>query len=535
MNDTIKSILGLLDTGKPELQIAAAQVLGALAPREVAVSQALADRLNGAEDYLQRHVLHTLAAIGSPAAVKTLVSHLDTPGNGADYVAHLLAEIGKEVAPALTDIFDSSSPETQVRILGILAKIPGAQSIGVLEKALFVPELGRRAADGLLESVGRLEERSVNALRDRLVKVLAKREAELAPQSLAMILVVLGRIDGKGSRNALVGYAGPEYPPVVRHAALQALAGVQLTPTQATQMLDWVDDDDRVHVADPTIELLAAFDKWTSAAAARLRKLLSSRHDHLKLFALRAMRHVSSEEIVKTLMQHLLGDAPDLSAAAGEALAHNPKALDRLLRAFLLEKQVERSRLLARPLGVLCGSLGNTQLKLLAEKGIRLLLSHDAKGEVVLDVAIAAQRDRVAALLIDKAVRLRRARKLEEAFALFAFLAQREALGLDGRYQLAIVRLMIDARDGRGEQAHAGDATMGHLAMLVRDGFPVFDKLKRESIVTPEMLLRIGTHFTDGVGPERRFGSELLRWVAEKHGRRRAGEEARLVLRAEGL
>ena len=34
---------------------------------------------------------------------------------------------------------------------------------------------------------------------------------------------------------------------------------------------------------------------------------------------------------------------------------------------------------------------------------------------------------------------------------------------------------------------------------------------------------------------ERRFGVDLLQFVADKHGRQKAGEEARMVLRAEGF
>src|SRR5690606_7960173 len=41
MNDTIKSIVGILEEGKPELQVAAAQVLGELRPKETAAIAAL--------------------------------------------------------------------------------------------------------------------------------------------------------------------------------------------------------------------------------------------------------------------------------------------------------------------------------------------------------------------------------------------------------------------------------------------------------------------------------------------------------------
>ena len=172
----------------------------------------------------------------------------------------------------------------------------------------------------------------------------------------------------------------------------------------------------------------------------------------------------------------------------------------------------------------------------LLERGAKLLLAQDAMGEVVLTLLVEAQPKKGVAAIVDKAIRLRRQRKFAEAVGLLAFLAAARHIDAEGRYQLALSRLLFDAAQKRdADEAPAGDATMGYFALLVREGFPVLDRLKRESMVAPDELLRVGEHFTEAVGDERRFGAELLHHVADKHGRRRAGEEARSRLRAEGL
>ena len=75
---------------------------------------------------------------------------------------------------------------------------------------------------------------------------------------------------------------------------------------------------------------------------------------------------------------------------------------------------------------------------------------------------------------------------------------------------------------------------MGFFAVLIRGGFPLFDRLKRESAVKPEMMLRIATHFAGGVGPERRVGTEILQFLANRS-KGRASDEARLALRGVGI
>jgi hypothetical protein len=60
------------------------------------------------------------------------------------------------------------------------------------------------------------------------------------------------------------------------------------------------------------------------------------------------------------------------------------------------------------------------------------------------------------------------------------------------------------------------------------------ERLRRESSVTPESMLSIATHFAQGVGDERRFGTELLKHLATRN-KGRPGEEARFALRANGV
>jgi hypothetical protein len=54
------------------------------------------------------------------------------------------------------------------------------------------------------------------------------------------------------------------------------------------------------------------------------------------------------------------------------------------------------------------------------------------------------------------------------------------------------------------------------------------------SSVLRKSMLSIATHFAQGVGDERRFGTELLKHLATRN-KGRPGEEARFALRANGV
>ncbi len=537
MQDVIKAILRILEEGTPELQIAAAQVLGELHPSDAAVVKSLGERLGHAEPYISRHLLTALSKIGTKPAVQELVARVGDPGHDGDLVMHLLRTGGDDVVPLLCEAFDGADLETRLRILEILGGQEHPEVATVMEKALYEPSLSDHAATALVDGlVTAMPAAKLRYFKDRLKKALTKDE-ELSGEVKAHVLRVYAAADPKGARALLVKFAAPDELPSMRHAALVGLRGVALTPTMAAGFLDYLTENDFDRIVQPTMDLLVEHAKWTDAGVAKLRKLLSSRRDHLRLFAIRAFRNVPKAEVVKTLIHHLMGEIPAMSEAASEALAHNAKAADSLLRALTHEKDPQRARIIAKPLAAIGEELTAQQCKNLLERGCKGLVAQDEMGEVFLELLLAVRREKGAAEVVDKALRLRRARKISEALMILVFLAQGEHLDQEGRYQLALTRLLADGKPSMIEagEVAGGDATMGYFAVLVRECFPVFDRLKKEAAVAPESLLRIGRHFAAGVGNERRFGADVLEYVAERHGKVRAGEEARIALRTGGL
>ncbi len=536
MNETLKAIAQLVEEGTAELKVAAAQILGELQAKNPAVVQALGRQLTYGDNVLNRCILQALSQIGSEEAVAILVSRLREGGPTRDLVTHLLGQAGPGAVKALTRAFDEEDGQKE-HVLQILGQYTEADAIAVLRKALLSedPSLSAAAAGLLAERLPELSDARRRSFRDHLQRAVDKSD-ELPPACLAQAVSVLGALDGAASRALLLKLSGPKNPPLVRKAALMALKGVKLTPTQAGNLLAFVGEDDVEHVVRPAVTVLSEHSNWQPAAVRELRRLWSSRREQLKLFAIQALTETHTEEMAKLYLAHLTGPKPAFQVAARKALRSNPKALPVLLRAFLNERNADKAEILAEPLRGLADHFGPQKLKSMCEKAARLLGQQDRLGQVYLDLLLAVDGERAAAELTDKAVRLRRARRLPEALTILMYLAKAGVLDVEGRYQMALARLIMDHEEGRsGMTLHTGDATMGYIAALVRDGFPVLDRLKKESMLEPEDLLRVGRHFNESIGPERRFGTELLRYVADKHGKVKAGEEARMMIRAAGL
>lgn len=538
MNDTLKAIVRVLEEGTPELQVAAAQILGELRPKAPAVTRALAEHVVPGEPLITRYALEALASIGTDDAVEVLVQCLHQGGAIAERVTHLLGRMGVEATKALSRLFDAGDREMRERILEILGHHSDREALTVMRKALLNgdPVISAKAAEVLAARVRELDDEQRESLRAGLQKALSgKAVASLAPEAVAQGLTVLGSLDGRASRATAMRFTGVRHAPVVRQAALRALEGVPLTQNQAETLLGYLAEGDMTHVVRPVMHLLVDVDRWSSGAIARLKKLLGDERVEVRLFALRALRTCHTAEVAKLAMPHLLGKDPAFREAAAEVLGENPAAVEGLLKAFQSERNPDRARWIGAALRRHGGAVKRAQIRSLADKAGKLLAAGEPLGEVYLDVLLALDPEAGPAELVDKALRQRRAKRLADTLTILMRLARTEHMPPEGRYQLAVARLLADMQSqAGGGKDETGSATMGHFAMLVREGFPLLERLKKEGQLEPDALLRVGKHFAGQVGPERRFGTELLHHLAQRHGRHPAGADAKLMLRTAG-
>ncbi|MBK9129655.1 MAG: hypothetical protein IPM13_18000, partial [Phycisphaerales bacterium] len=267
------------------------------------------------------------------------------------------------------------------------------------------------------------------------------------------------------------------------------------------------------------------------------KKLLENENQEVQHFALHALRNCNTPAVGAACLAFLLGPSTNNHDAAAHALSTNPAALDALLKAFLKEKDVDVARRLANPLAKLGKHFKDAHIRALVDRAAKQVADGDSMGDITLHVALAGARDAAMRELASRALKLRRAKKHADARVLLLRAASHGELSDEAQYQLGVCKLLAEAKHAAGaDHAHGnGDATMGYFASLVRLGFPLLDRIKKETQLGPDQYLRLGRHFAESVAQERRFGAELLRHLATKHPRVRAGEHAKNLLRAENL
>lgn len=530
MNDTVKAIVAILEGGRPELQVAAAQILGELRAKDPAVVRALA-AISARSSVVGRYAIEALAHIGTPEALAVVVTQLCENEMLADQAMHLLAEAGRSAHPAIAAAFDEALADKRLRLLQVLARAPSKECIKPFVQALATAETTEAAARILIEHADQFRSALARPLRDALGNAL---EEPLPDGAVAAVLEVLAALDPGAAKAVLVKHAGDKYTLAVRTAALRGLRGQNLTALQVKGFVAQLEDSDQQPLHQALRELLSELPAWPPGLGQVLKRLLASRNPEQRLFALRAMRGSASPELVKQALKLRDHDDPRFRAAAEELLANSKQAAEPLLRALQTCRDPIEGRALAALLVRLGPQIPPRQVRVIAERAIKVLAGRGPSGDMLCDVAIAIGGPKLVPFFLERAVRWRRSKRFPEALHLFAKLAAARLLDNEGLYQLAVARFLQDVHRPAMDGSAPGNAAMGFFTGLLRDGFPLIDRLRKDTSVPPELQLRLATYFADAVGTERRFGTELLQLLASRH-KGRTGDEARNALRTVGL
>ncbi|MFT4512426.1 MAG: HEAT repeat protein [Planctomycetota bacterium] len=533
MNDTIKSIVGLLQEGKPELQVAAAQVLGELRPKESAAIDALSNGVDRSP-LLGRFCLDALAKIANAAALAKMAEAVVEHEVLSDHAAHLLGEIGTEAHGVLADIYPQAIGEQRGRILTVLGRKLSDASIPVVVDALLTSDLMEAAATMLESGNAQMTTARKKLLRESLEERLDESVATTVPSNtVARLLGVLAVVDAEGSKALFLKYIEADSPSLIRSAAFRALRGTELTATQTKAMMASLEDATQKGVHDAIREVLVGLPELPTGLAPGLKRLLASRQPEQRLFAIRMLRSAGGAELAKSFVKLLDHDDERFREAAIEGLSNNKQAVEPLLKLMQSTKNLDMSQKAGAILARLASHITPKMQKAAGEKVVKLLATNSRLGDMLLDLVLLAGGTKITPFFIDKAIRMRRAQRTSEALHMLAKIGASDYSDDEVHYQIALIKLLASADEVEGAGT-PGNSTMGFFSVLIRAGFPLFDRLKRESAIKPEMLLRVATYFTQAVGAERRFGTEMLQYLANRT-KGRAGDEARLVLRTAGM
>jgi hypothetical protein len=172
-------------------------------------------------------------------------------------------------------------------------------------------------------------------------------------------------------------------------------------------------------------------------------------------------------------------------------------------------------------------ALDKASRRRLATKAASAIKAGKPVAEALLYVLRQGDVEAANRLLRSAAETAMRAKRWEEAVARFRGLMAATSIDDATRYALSVCNLKASSKDLAAHLRREDHALRGFQGLLRSRDFNLVERLQVDKSLDADDLYYLGFHFNEQMGPEREFGDVLLKHVARKWPRTKAGKAAK--------
>jgi hypothetical protein len=539
MADTNRRLCELLQPESPAaVRGAALVVLGEIGDRDPKLNDALCAALNDPDALVRAQAIATVGKLQIQQALPELLARVRQGGEEAVAAAQAAARLGAKATHALQDLMTTVPPGLRRRIAAALATGDTASAETAAVDVLLDsdPNVVDAASRSLLSRIPSLERNHRRRLADHALEILAhKKGPRISTASQAALVRLLAAVDDQRGEPVFWSQTEPSSPPELRAAALQAL-GTLPAPTSRDKfkrLIACASDAD-FRVAAPALMVLKGMPLSPRSLADWL-PLFDAPDAAARLFAVAKLANQDKAEIAAALLRQL--DHPDrtLREEALKAIARLKHGPDALAQALLEAESPDRAWALARVQAPLVGEYKRGLLTKLFSRACEALEEVDRRADALLFLLREANPRGLRDQLEERALALRKKKRYSTALVYLRLLARDPACGEPIRLELAACGLKVSAKDLAAD-ARAADPCLHQFAALVhRHAVDPFEYVSKARWLDADDLFYLGFHFAEGTGPEKEFGSQVLKALLKRFPRSKLAKDAKSKLRSQGL
>jgi len=530
-------ICSMLKSGDPELQCAAARVLGELKPKDPTVIRALGSVLTDGLESVRLYALGALRSIGSKSSLKYIIPRLSAEDIERRAAAAAVAAVGNAALPELKKELPRLSPAGRQMAADIIMSIGTEAAFEVLFEALALGDfdLCRHICDLFRDQMPGFTKNRQDIVFRKIVKFLDMKEVKGNEVATIAGLRLLGYLGHENSLDMLIPYLSEEMPPAIRRHALLAVSALlpvrKPKPEFVQALLKLLSDRTHPDIMETSLRILNGLSIPASLSDEMI-KLLYNRHSAVRKLAVRALESFNTIKATRALLECLSRADWELTSdtmAALRRIKHTPEVI---LAEVEKTEDKEKARRLA---SVLRGGKFEVPAPVLNGLSKKLLKSIEEDGDK-LDIYFALlsslSDEHLVSTLISQAQELKTLGRFQEAERHLRMLTQLGPPPAEVKYQLAMVRLKL-SKKSLAPAERAADPALALLASLMRvPDFPLEEKIKAEKdVLDATDYYYVGYHFYGSEGDEKRFGTAILKYVISRAPKSKEADDARKRMR----
>jgi HEAT repeat protein len=514
-----KKICSMLTSGDPDLQCAAAKVLGELRPRDAGVIRALGSVLADSRESVRLYALGALKNIRSKSALKYVIPRLSAEDLERRAAVAAITAVGSTALGELKKELPGLSPFGRRAAADIIISIGTETSFAALLDALSLGDfdLCRHVCDLFRDRVPAFSKSRKDLVFRRISRYLNSRKTRKNEVATMAGLRLLGYVGHARSLDMLIPYLDEAYSPSVRRHALLAVSALlpvrKPKPDFVHALLKLLSDRAHPDLMETSMRILNGLNIPASLSDEMI-KLLYNRHSAVRKLAVRALESFGTIKATRALLECLGRTDWELTSETMSALRKIKHTPDVILAEVEKTDDKERARRLAN---VLRGGKFEVSPNILNNLSSKLLDSIE-HGNDKLDIYFALlsslSEQHLAATLLHHAEELKNRKEFHETERTLRMLTQLGPPPAEVKYQLGVIRLKLSSKSPSPTE-RAADPALALLASLIRiPKFELARKLESEvRVLEPADYYYLGRHFAESQGDEKAFGTHILKFL----------------------
>ena len=528
----------MLKSGDPELQCAAARVLGELKSKDPTVIRALGSVLSDGLESVRLYALVALRNIGSRSALRYVIPRLSADEIERRAASAAIVAVGNAALPDLRKELPNLTPAGRQAAADIIMSIGTEAAFEVLLDALALGDfdLCRHISDLFRDRIASFGKVRQDAVFRRIVRFLEMKEVRASEVATMAGLRILGYLGHEKSLDMLVPYLSEDQPPAIRRHALLAVSALlpvrKPKPEFVEALLKLLSDRTHPDIMETSLRILNGITIPASLSDDMI-KLLYNRHSAVRKLSVRALESFGTIKATRALLDCLSRAdwelTPDTMAALRK-IKHTPEVI---LAEVEKTEDKERARRLANVLrggkfevpAIVLNNLSRKLLKAIEEDGGKL--------DIYFALLSSLSDEHLVSTLVSRAQDLKKAGRYQDAEHHLRMLTQLGPPPPEVKYQLGIVRLKL-SKKSLAPADRAADPALALLASLIRVAeFDLEQRLQAEhDVLAPDDYFYVGYHFLGSEGEEKQFGQKVLKYLISLAPKSDEAKKARERLKA---
>lgn len=514
-----KNICTMLKSGDPDLQCAAAKVLGELKPKDAGVIRALGGVLADSRESVRLYALCALKNIRSKSALKYVIPRLSSEGPERRAAVAAITAVGSSALSELKKELPGLSPFGRRAAADIIISIGSEASFSALLDALALGDfdLCRHICDLFRDQVPAFSKSRKDLVFGRISRFLNSRTVKGNEVATMAGLRLLGYVGHVKSLDMLIPYLNEKHTPSVRRHALLAVSALlpvrKPKPDFVHALLNLLSDRAHPDLMETSMRILNGLNIPASLSDEMI-KLLYNRHSAVRKLAVRALESFGTIKATRALLECLGRADWELTSDTMSALRKIKHTPDVILSEVEKTDDKERARRLANVMRGGKFDVSPNMLNSLSGKLLDAISQGDDKLDIYFALLSSLSEEHLAGTLLRRADELKRQKKFVEAERTLRMLTQLGPPPAEVKYQLGVVRLKLSDKKPSPVD-RAADPALALLASLIRiPKFELASKLEDEKrILEPADYYYVGHHFAGSEGEEKAFGTHILNFL----------------------